>query len=636
MENINRYPAWPNGWRKKQSNEYGTLVERYDATACFDPRTLQGTTVWGVPKFLWMGGDTPLIAPDPATTLTAVGSVTTGQPTPYRYPDGTDATCDVFATNAYRRDNAHTLAPANTNDIVYTIKFRRPYYNTVGNITLFGNRSGGAGFPGFEGYLTAAGYPVWYVRVGASTGSDSAVTVTAARSWSVVTFLLDRTGLDGYSWVNHYSGGTDAFPAGSLVGDGVSIGGLVNGLEFAENGFAVEWVACWWGDGIYANWSADSYRLVKRLNMEAMGLRETQTNSKYWIFSGVSGGGMSYKDHNGRWNFAYGDNHGAIAAGNPNGLVLAPGGVNTVPGTAYNWDPTGVGGWTLTGGAMAVVNDAASLATAKAEVWGPSVYEFTNATGAPQTAYCGSDTANSVYQAHCLARYVSGAGATIGVRETATGNYTPLANILDNYAHTFSTFGSIAAGWKLAIQIPDGCVLRFIAHSLMGGTATTNGIVGYPKPVRTAPWDSTAMNPTHTVLEYTPVNASGSLLVSIAPISWSGVEGKADARVFRTVANATSILYQEDTAPGGWTMTDGTTLNALNSLYNPVNGVYQLLWMAWSTTTGLQYLKDTAIPGSLVTAAYDGAMPVSGALEPYASDTGSAFAIKYIEVRQIA
>jgi hypothetical protein len=637
MRHINQYTAWPNGWRKKQSEEYGTLVEKYDARYAFDPRTLTGTTVWGVPKFLWMGGDTPLIAPDPATTMTAVGTVLTGQPTPYQYPDGTDATCDVFATNAYRRDNVRTLAPANTNDIVYTIKFRRPYFNTVGNITLFGNRSGGAGFPGFEGYLTSGGgYPTWYLRVGASTASDSAITTTAARSWSVVTFLLDRTGLDGYSWVNHYSGGTAAFPAGSLVGDGISLGALVNGLEFAEDGFAIEWVACWYDDGIFANWSADSYRLAKRLNMEAMGLRETQTNSKYWIFSGAGNGGGSYKDHNGRWAFAYGDSHRAIMAGNPNGLILNPATLPVSPGSGYNWSPTGVVAWTLSGGAMAVVNDAAALATAKAEVWGPDVYEFTNATGAPQTAYCGSDCTNSYFQAHVLARYVSGAGATIGIRETATGNYTPLANVLDGYAHTFSTYALIPAGWKWTVQIPDGCVLRFIANSLMGGTGGANGIAGYPMPFRTAPWNGQPMGAAHTVTEHTPVNASGSLLINIAPISWSGVEGKADTRIFRTVADATAIMYDENTAPGGWSMTDGTTILALNSLYNPVNGVYQLLWMSWSTTTGLMKLKDTAVAGSLVTAAYDGVMPVSGALEPYATDTGCAVAIKYIEVRQIA
>jgi hypothetical protein len=108
MRHINQYPAWPNGWRKKQSEEYGTLIEKYDARYAFDPRTLQGATVWGVPQFLWMGGTTPIIAPDPATNLALTGTSATGQPTPYQYPDGTDATCEVLGANSYRVDNAHT------------------------------------------------------------------------------------------------------------------------------------------------------------------------------------------------------------------------------------------------------------------------------------------------------------------------------------------------------------------------------------------------------------------------------------------------------------------------------------------------------------------------------------------------
>lgn len=544
------------------------------------------------------------------------------------------ATCSLGG--AYRADTLRTLSPANTNDIIYTIKYRNSYYYPAANGTLFGNRSGGAGFNGFEAYLSGGDYPTWYLRTGASTASDSAMTRMAYRTWTCATFILDRTGLDGYSWVNSYSGGTNNFPAGSLVGNGISIAALVNGMEPNADGFAVEWIACWYADGIYAAWAADSWRLVKRLNMEAMGLRETVTNSKYWWFAGGGGHGTSYKDHNGRWAYGFGGSHGVICAGNPNGLLLSPDGFYIGLGTAYNFDPTVVTGWTLTGGAMAVVNDSAALATAKAEIWGPSVYEFSNATGSTQTAYCGSDSTASVYQLFCLARYVAGAGATIGFRETATGVYTAVANILDGYALTRSPYASQAAGYKLAIQIPDGCTLRFIGHIMQGTTSASNGLVAYPTPVRTAPWGSGInMTETHTTTEHTPVNASGSILINIAPIGWSTTGGKADARIFRTVLNATAIMYAEDTAPGGWSMTDGTTPLSMDPAYGPTDGVYQLLWMAWNTTTGMQYLKDTAVPASLVTAAYDGAMPVSGALEPYASDTGSAFAIKYIEIRQL-
>jgi hypothetical protein len=516
---------------------------------------------------------------------------------------------------------------------VVTVKFRRPHTVPADNCILLSNRSGGA-FNGFNIYTTADGYPSWYCRSGAATAGDSAMSMTGTRAWSVYTVLFDRTGGNGYSYVNLYNGGSSAIPAGSYTGNGLAIGATVTADDFCTTaGEAIEWIAVWYGAGIFAAWSADSYRLVKRLNMEAMGLRETVTNSKYWAFSGVSGSGASYKDHNGRWAFAYGDSHGTICAGNPNGLVLNPGSAYVSPGTAYNFDPTGTAGWTLTGGAMTRVDDTAALAAAKAEVWGPYVYQFANATGAPQVAYCGSDSVATTYEIFCIARYTAGAGATIGVRETATGNYTAWANISDGYVLTRSSFASLAAGFKLAIQIPDGCTIRFIGHGLQGTAGS--GLVAYPAPVRTADWAAGGTVETHTVTEHTPVNASGSILINIAPIGWSTTGGKADARIFRTVLNATAIMYAEDTAPGGWSMTDGTTPLSMDPAYGPTDGVYQLLWMAWNTTTGMQYLRDTAVPASLVTAAYDGAMPVSGALEPYASDTGSAFAVKYIEIRQL-
>lgn len=643
MRHINQYPVWPNGWRKKQSDEYGPLVELYDARYALDPRTLASANPainpWGVPKFLWRGGATPIIAPDPATNLAAAGGVVqTGQVTPYQYPDGTDATCDVFAVNAYRADTVRTLSPTLTNDIVCTVKFRRPYYNTTTTNALFGNRSGGAGFNGFGIYTsTVGGYGTWYARVGASTGQDDTITTLAARSWTTYTALYDRTTHTGYGFANAYSGGSLAFPAGSLVGDGISIGAWVNGVSPAHEGMAIEWVACWYDDGIFASWSADTWRLLKRLNMEAMGLRETLTNSKYWLYTGTSAeAGFSYRDHNDRWAFAYGDSHGPLAAGNPKGLVLQPGGRVLSPGTAYNFDPTGVGGWTATGGVLSVVNDAAALAAAKAEIWGPSVYSFVNATGAPQTIYCGSSTVAAYYKFFVIARYAAGAGATLGLREVATGNYTPMAAINDGYNLSWTAYTSIAAGWQLAIQTPNGCTLYFIGHSGLGGGGGTYGLFGYPIPFRTSPWDTLSpAGETHTTTEHTPSNVSGSYILNIAPVNWGGLDGRAVARVLRSVGGATALLFNEDLAPGGWAMTDGTTQLQMAAAYAPVANAYQNIWMAWSTGAGRMYLKDTANSVSLVTAAYDGAMPFVGALEPYPNGDGGCFALKYLEVRQL-
>ena len=129
MLHINKYPVFPDGFRKKQSGGFGplsgTLVSSYNGTFTATPSSLEADPDYGVPRFLWCNGDgnNPRIVPDPALVFALTGVMSDGI-TPLQYQDGTDELTESHSGASYRRTLAYSLEPADpvADDMVIAVK----------------------------------------------------------------------------------------------------------------------------------------------------------------------------------------------------------------------------------------------------------------------------------------------------------------------------------------------------------------------------------------------------------------------------------------------------------------------------------------------------------------------------------
>jgi hypothetical protein len=645
---INRYPAWPDGTRKKQSGFgpfSGTLIEKYDARYALDPNDLAvAGNPWGVPEFLWIDPDatTPTLGPV-GTNLVATGAPVPGQPTPYQYPSAVDATAEEYDGASYRLDTVRRIATSDTNDIVVAVKF------LAGTVVAGGVQHymfGTTGYRDGDGfYMTYLNQNVLFYFNKYSVFNEKYVVCGARfpRTWNIAIAVVDRSATTMTGFMNSVVGTTNNLVPAGFAPSGGGIG-IARAPTLAGNildvGSRIEWIAEWNGADIYDAWRADSDRLINRLSMEALGLRETEANkvagvNKYWMYSASGGGsgnhsGRSYVDHNNRWwlSSRYGPR-----AGNPNGLLLSSYENNQAvnSGEPYNFYPLTTTGWTATGGVFSVVADAAALAAVNAQCWGPNVFQFANATGAPQVVYMGADRAVAQHTFMVMGRYSAGANALIGWRDTSSGVFTSVGTILGGYAlTTIRDQTPPSADQKFAIQIPDGCTLLFIAQDLSWDYSGLGlGHFKYPLPYRETPWNTQAQREIATT-EHVPAALSGSYRICVAPTCWSG----ADIGAITDIAGGvTSGYVLQANTPAGWYTTDGTTAIQTVAPYVPAVGVYVDVWSAWR---GLfQYIQEGLAAPSLVTGAYDGNKGLVGALRAAASLYGGEVAVKWIEIRQV-
>lgn len=656
MLHINRYPVWPSGRRKKLAGLgplSGTLIEKYDARACFDPMTLTSVGAenpWGVPYLLWtsLDGEIPTIDPAGMTLAASGAGVVSGMPAPYQYPSGVDVTEERYDGVDYRRDSTHPMSWLITDDIAILLKFKAcDAYSTTRGVLLSNQANANVNGWSIQTTTTTASL-VWRIYLsGVSHESPVSIGTSWRRTHNLGFCILDRSTTMQYGWLNgiastpRLDGTTDN---NSLVGTGLSIGAYIGGTAPAIAGMGVEWFAIYKGADLYEFFSADSERLIKRITYESLGLRETITNSKYWLYSHPSGtpadagaGGTSYKDHNGRWCLA---SFSAPAAGNPNGSVAVGYARNQATSNTNNIDPTVTTGWTVSGGVFSVVSDAAALLTAKAEVWGPNVFSFENTSGSSQTAYCGASPSVVSCHFHLLARYtVGGAGdAEIGWFDVSAGTFTAVGTISDNYDLTeFYRQTPPDSDCRFCIRVPDQCTLLFIAQSLNGYTvADTVGLNKYPVPYTALGAYMSTMGRRGSEIyatEHTPVPASGSITVNLAPLGWSGTECAVDNSLLQCVTTPGDILHAEK-ATAGWATSDGTTQIQTVAPSVPTDGVYVDVWTAWKAA--LQYVQQ-GLTGVAVTGAYDGNKGTVGNLAFQLPTEGSGdCALKYVEIRDVS
>jgi hypothetical protein len=637
---INQYEVWPQGRRKKQASFgplIGALVEEYDARYAFDPGGLAVVgNPWGVPTFLWKDGDgtTPTIGPVGTNLAVSGVGLASGQPTQYQYPSGIDATAEETTDGAsYRRDSVRSLMPGANDDAIVAVKYRQPNAAVAGGIISLcgvGSAQYSAGTGWFVFFNNDA---VNFKQLIAGTARNVNIGNMVLRSPGIAIGVMNRDG-DMTIWGNGRQGTTGATVAGAMAAAGIGMftnGAATAGYTMYAHGM-IEWWAVWYGVGLYETWSADSSRLIERLSYESLGLRETKTNSKYWAYSQPRGGSdssSSFIDHNGWWRFC-GDE--VPRAGGPRGLLISPTTQNlaVTGGNPVTFAPAATTGITVTGGVISVVSDEVALAAAKANVWGHNVFSFVNATGSTKVAHMGASGAGGAVvpnSIEVLARYVAGAGAELGWWNTGTSTFTPVVTILDGYALTVAqnTSPPTSGTSKFAIRIPDGCTLYFI-----GMHRTYWPIIGFPVPYQSAEGSDFAYQDTATT-EHTPVVASGSLLVNLAPHNWSGIAPGADTTVLPCVTTPGDLLHAESVA-AGWATSDGTVQIQTVAPYVPTDGVYVDVWTAWKAA--LQYIQQgTTTSASRVTGLYDGNKGTAGALIAQSS-LGDLF-VKTIQVRQV-
>lgn len=643
MLHINQYPVWPDGTRKRQSGFgpfSGTLIEKYDARYAFDPLDLVVPgNPWGVPTFLWIEGDGTGATIGPVGLNLAVTGAVSQVVAPYQYPNGVDATAEYYDGVSCRADATKPLDPALADDIVVMAKVRHHDNSAIGGPFVLVGTGRLFGFVQSDCWsLVMSNNDItFYADSGFGFPTGPVWPNPGFRSYLCAGAVMNRNG-NTYAWGNGQAGSVTAAIAGTLAGaHGIGVGGPpnANAAQRARLGTCIEWVAFWYGVGLYEIWSADSWRLVKRLQSEAMGLRETEANkvpgvNKYWLYTkGGNNGGSSYQDHNGVWRFS---GRQGVRAGNPSGMYCSPGDSNLAAGSGGpNYDVAETASWTLTGGGIALVSDAVALAAASASIWGPSVWEITNASGVPQVAYRGGNANVAPCNFFVLARYVAGANALIGWRDSSTGVFTSVGTILDGYAITRVLQQTPPDNdCKFAIQLPDACTLRLIGVQLDNNTGGV-GVSKYPRPTGDPPIAGGATVQDGATTEHTPGVLSGSYLVNMAPLVWSGVGCLLDDGILPCVTTSGDILHAE-VAAAGWATGDGTTQIQTTAPLVPTAGVYVDVWTAWRGA--LQYVQQNII-GTAVVGAYDLNKGMVGAMKVMPTLHSGDIAVKYVEVRQV-
>ena len=424
------------------------------------------------------------------------------------------------------------------------------------------------------------------------------------------------------TYLNAIGGGSVSDTGASVAGASTNIASWTGGLLRMGNMANICWIAMWWGPHIVRDvWYADSNALIKRITYESMGLRETVAR-KLWSYPATVGSTSptTWQDRNGVW---WVSSKGSPMSGDAVGLRTYPERTNLV---FKNYSPTATSGWSATGGTFSAQNDAAALLAANLRSIGPNVFSLVNATGVTHYVYGGTNATNN---AHCLsvfARYVAGAGARLGWRDSSSTVFTPLVAISAGYARTvIEGVTPPDVDCKFCIEVPNGCTLRFTLQQLELGSVVTAPIIN----LNTGGTTHRDLSLANT--SYIPSDVSGSFLTKVTPIHWSGVEPGLDVTVLtRSVAPA-DILHAESVA-AGWATGDGTTQIQTVAPYVPVDGVSVDVWVAWRAA--LQYIQEGVLgAASLVTAAYDGAKGGAGFLE--VASTGAEVAIQYIEVRQV-
>jgi len=483
--------------------------------------------------FAWHAGDGNSPYRGPSLSLTGSPSLMN---TPWLDRSGSAIQAEVHTGSSYRNETHTAVDPAAGEDVVGVGWMRAPPEGSGSTEKCLATKKYGRG-------LRLACYDVNACVINTAYGDSSPSTVTATgsvrqTSWCFFFLILDR---DGNFW-SHLNGSTaidiTATPSGSLGdAEGIALGARPNGTTNISEGGAIVMGAFFYGSGI-----ADlmTQARVTRLSNAAMGIYAEQGDQG--DFSRDSH--AAWQNHNGVWHIASNGmpRSGDTTASGVSGLRSAPPRTNK----AYrNIDPQNVTALSETGGtAPTTVDDSTALEADDCGAWGPHVYDYDNDTGNTQHIRFSDTTGNTdthCYQ--CLARVVSGAGTVkLGLYDESANTFTGTA-IHDGY-DSRTLVHDVTPGdtdETLALEVPDGVNVRWIAQDMCEGTRCSSPIPNWA----TAASASTP-NERYSIDSKYRIDAQGSVEVEWTPLGWdsANLPGKPQVYIVRN-----SLIYIQNGRP---------------------------------------------------------------------------------------
>lgn len=411
--------------------------------------------------------------------------------------------------------------------------------------------------------------------------------------WCLIDCYWDLSGNSSIH-VNTILGQSGAPGAGAHAAwDGVGVGADPDGANPFEGRIAR--VLAWFGDNV-SN-AADMDDIVRGV----FGLTDTQQNGAATITRATSA--VMLRD----------THYHVVAVGSPRsggqeGILIEPTSINKV----YNQvNPQNTNGWTVTGGAMAAVDDTVALRTAGLLEWGPYVHEFIPG-GAPAIMYGGAQTGN--VNAHSISVWIRGAAGgesvDVGVRDVSSGAMQNVQTVVCTTGYQKVTLHGFVPGdtdRQFALDCDAGDTIYHIGAHMEESPRCTSPIPN---------WSAVATvqrNLDDIILAETPADEGGSIEVTVEPVGWSGVEWGGANFLFRTGAGG-GLLYVD--GAGHWVaIPDGTT--TLDSGIQPVDGTPYRIRLRWRVG-GNQSIEIWDMTPQLlarVESAYDGTLTGPGTWE---------------------
>jgi hypothetical protein len=556
-----------------------------------------------VPVLDWADGDG--VNPFQGPLLVAGGAPTPAQATAWTQEEGTDVTTTDFTT-AQSYSSAVNIDPGVNDDYVIAVLTRIKRMD--GNYCIFGTRVGATA--GILLYTDA----VPRLRFANLDTLAAGVTSTGIiePGNALISCTFDDNGLQSLYFNGDLLDADNVAALGTIgVGSGLGLAARSDGTWSMPGSHSrvLFWTGANIADLAPAAWheALADYVLGTSAAQGAAGDFARNTSA-------------SWQNRNGVWAIA---SSRLPRAGDADGLRLAPARTNQA---FANCDPQAgdaAAALTITGGAVAEVDDAAALLAAGAREWGPNVMEWTNATGVDQYCRMSQQTGDvNARSLQCLARRSAGAGAIdLGLYDESAGTFVAGAAIVDAYAARTLVHGQVPVDVDatLCLRMATATTVRFAAHDMSTGPRCTT-----PIPNDATGAAHTRASDVFTTTD-TPADETGGFGLDVTPMGWSAAE-TGGASLLGRAGGGNAMLYT--TAAGVWELDlDGTTL--ITSTVGPADGVSQRIDVRWASG-GLMTLT---IDGVVWSAAYDGTIQNAGAWE-FEVDGGEMAIRNFYTVRQ--
>ncbi len=531
------------------------------------------------------------LAPFVGPALTAAGTVNQGVATPWVLPDGTPVTCTEFDNGGLF--SATAVDPALATDDWVVIHLSR--HTGQGGTEFVAATRAGAGSLGLWQYYTTAGGNRNRVTIDGDLADVFPLVNDVLGGWHLVVSRGDKSA-NHYLYVNSgVPGDTDNIVGvGDIRGaNGIGIGCLPTGGATSE--VCVARVLFYYGAGI-ADIATNAW--VDNLMRSVLGSAASQGTDGDPVR--VTAG--SWQSTGGIWHIA---GMSMERAGDADGYRFSPARTNQAFKNRNVVAGDAAAALTATAGVTSEVDDSVALAAAGAHEWGPNVYQFANATGAPQYVRMSQQTGDvNARSLQCLIRRSAGAGAVnLGLYDESAGTFVTGAAINDGYGTRTLVHGQVPADvdCTLCLEVADNTTVRFVAQDMSTG----------PRCCRPLPNDALAAaaagNADVFTTSDTPDDETGGFGLDFEPLGWSAAE-TGGASVLGRAGGGNAMLYV--TAAGVWELDlDGTTI--ITTTATPADGVSQRLDVRWASG-GLMTL---AVDGIVWSAAYDGTVQNAGAWE---------------------